>query len=305
MTEKYPSLVSLQRSTSKTIYLRTREYWPRFKRVLNKFAAYILLVFIVLSMAMPLFWMVLSSFKTDGENLSYPPTVIPHEWTLQHYYILFQRTSFPIWFKNSLLVAIGTTLTAIAISSMGAYVFSRFRYRFFELFSRLILFAYMVPTVLLLIPVFIIVHSLNLSNTLYGLLVVYNAFLIPYGLWTLRSYFSGIPHEIEEAALIDGCNRWQAFRIVVLPQVLPGIISTALFAFTVSWNEYLYASVLLWSSDIQTLSAGVATFMGELAPSSWGLLMAAGVMITLPLIILFTLLQRYWIAGLGSGAVKG
>jgi multiple sugar transport system permease protein len=129
--------------------------------------------------------------------------------------------------------------------------------------------------------------------------------LIPYGLWTLRSYFSGISHEIEEAALIDGCNRWQAFVQVVLPQALPGIISTALFAFTVSWNEYLYASVLLWSSDKQTLSAGVATFMGDLAPSSWGLLMAAGVMITLPLVILFTFLQRFWVAGLGSGAVKG
>jgi multiple sugar transport system permease protein len=163
----------------------------------------------------------------------------------------------------------------------------------------------MVPTVLLLIPVFMIVHSLKISNSLYGLLVVYNAFLVPYGLWTLRSYFSGIPHEIEEAALIDGCNRWQAFTKVVLPQALPGIISTALFAFTVSWNEYLYASVLLWSSKNQTLSAGVATFMGELAPASWGLLMAAGVMITLPLVALFSFLQRFWIAGLGAGAVKG
>jgi len=256
-------------------------------------------------MAMPLFWMVLASFKLDGENLSYPPTLIPETWTLNHYKVLFTMTSFPIWFRNSLFVAVGTTISAIAISSMGAYVFSRFRYRFFEIFSRVILFAYMVPTVLLIIPVFIIVHSLKLSNTLYGLILVYNAFHIPYGLWTLRSYFSGIPHEIEEASLIDGCNRWQAFTIVVLPQVLPGIISAALFIFTVSWNEYLYASVLLWSSRSQTLSAGVATFMGELAPSSWGLLMAAGVMITLPLIILFTFLQRYWIAGLGSGAVKG
>ncbi len=271
----------------------------------NKVMAYFLMLLIVVFMTFPLFWMTLSSFKTEGENLSSPPTIFPHQWTTQHYSTLFQRTSFPIWFRNSAIIAVATTLTTIAISSMGAYVFSRFRYRFFEIFSRAILFAYMVPTVLLLIPVFVIVHSLKISNSLLGLLVVYNAILIPYGLWTLRSYFSGISHEIEEAALIDGCNRWQAFVQVVLPQALPGIISTALFAFTVSWNEYLYASVLLWSSDKQTLSAGVATFMGDLAPSSWGLLMAAGVMITLPLVILFTFLQRFWVAGLGSGAVKG
>lgn len=277
----------------------------RWLRRANKIIAYFLLIGIVLCMALPLFWMTLSSLKTDGENLSSPPTIIPQTWTLQHYRTLFLRTSFPIWFRNSAYLAIGTTATVIAISAMGAYVFSRFRYRFFEIFSRAILFAYMVPTVLLLIPVFMIIHKLKLSNSLYGLLVVYNAFLIPYGLWTLRSYFSGISHEIEEAALIDGCNRWQAFTKVVLPQVLPGIISTALFAFTVAWNEYLYASVLLWSSDKQTLSAGVATFMGELAPSSWGLLMAAGVSITLPLVLLFTFLQRFWVAGLGAGAVKG
>jgi ABC-type glycerol-3-phosphate transport system permease component len=305
MPEKELLLPSRQRSNQRTTRLKYRNYWFRAKRIINKILAYFLMVLIVLSMAMPLFWMVLSSLKTEGENLSYPPTIIPQEWTLQHYQTLFQRTFFPTWFRNSLLVAVGTTITAITISAMGAYVFSRFRYRFFGGFSRVVLFAYMVPTVLLLIPVFMIVHRLKLSNSLYGLLVVYNAFLIPFGLWTLRSFFSGIPHEIEEAALIDGCNRWQAFTRVVLPQALPGIIAAALFAFTVSWNEYLYASVLLWSSDVQTLSSGVATFMGELAPSSWGLLMAAGVMITLPLIVLFTALQRYWIAGLGGGAVKG
>jgi len=274
-------------------------------RVANKVLAYTLLITMVLGMAMPLFWMGLSSLKSDGENLSYPPTIIPQEWTLDHYRRLFSATQFPIWFRNSVLVAVGTTLTSIAVSAMGAYVFSRFRYRFFEVFSRVILFAYMVPTIMLLIPVYKIIWSLKLANTLYGLLVVYNAFLIPYGLWTLRSYFAGIPHEIEEAALIDGCTRWRAFVQVVLPQALPGIIAAALFSFTVSWNEYLYASVLLWSSKLMTLSAGVATFMGKLAPASWGLLMAAGVMITLPMVILFSFMQSFLIAGWGGGAVKG
>jgi ABC-type glycerol-3-phosphate transport system permease component len=277
----------------------------RMMRIANRVFAYVLLVTFVFSMAMPLFWMVLCSLKPEGENLSYPPTIIPQTWTLEHYERLFSATLFPTWFRNSTLVSIGTTLTAIAVSGMGAYVFSRFRYRFFEAFSRLILFAYMVPRILLLIPIFKIVWSLKLSNSLYGLLLTNNAFLIPYGLWTLRSYFAGIPHEIEEAALIDGCTRWRAFVRVVIPQALPGIISTALFAFHVAWNEYLFSSVLLWSSDLQTLSAGVATLMGELAPDSWGLLMAAGVMITLPVIALFSFMQSFLIAGWGGGAVKG
>ena len=285
--------------------LRRRNLKTRILRLANRVVAYTLLIAIVFSMAMPLIWMVLSSLKSDGENLSSPPTIIPNEWTLEHYRILFGRTQFPIWFRNSLLVAVGTTLTAITVSAMGAYSFSRFRYRFFEVFSRVILFAYMLPVIMLVIPVFMVIAGLHLSNSLFGLLIVYNSFLIPFGLWTLRSYFSGIPHEIEEAALIDGCTRWQAFTKVALPQALPGLIATALFAFTVAWNEFLYASVLLWSSDTMTLSAGVATFMGELAPSSWGLLMAAGVMITLPLVILFSLMQGFLVAGWGGGAVKG
>ena len=118
-------------------------------RVANKILAYTLLTTMVLGMAMPLFWMGLSSLKTDGENLSYPPTIIPQEWTLEHYQRLFTATQFPRWFRNSVLVAVGTTLTSIAVSAMGAYVFSRFRYRFFEVFSRVILFAYMVPTIML------------------------------------------------------------------------------------------------------------------------------------------------------------
>lgn len=284
---------------------RRRNVIAKTMRIANRVFAYVLLIAIVLSMAMPLFWMGLSSLKTEGENLSYPPTIIPQKWTLEHYRTLFGRTQFPLWFRNSVLVSIGTTLTSIAVSAMGAYVFSRFRYRFFEVFSRVVLFAYMVPNILLLIPVYRIVYNLKLGNSLYGLLTVYNAFLIPYGLWTLRSYFAGIPHEIEEAALIDGCTRWRAFVQVVLPQALPGIISAALFAFHVAWNEFLYASVLLWSSGLMTLSAGVATFMGELAPASWGLLMAAGVMITLPVIILFSIMQNFLVAGWGGGAVKG
>jgi len=285
--------------------IRRAKIVARVAKATRRLFAYILLVSIVLSMAFPLFWMTLSSFKPDKENYGYPPTFLPHIWTLENYLGLLKRTAFGLWFRNSLIVSLVTTFTAIVISSLAAYSLSRFRYRFFEAFARVILFAYMVPNILLVIPIFKIVWSLRMGNTLQSLLLVYNAFLIPYGLWTLRSYFAGIPHEIEEAALIDGATRWKAFYSVVLPQALPGIISTALFAFHVAWNEYLYASVLLWASSKMTLSAGVATLIGETEMYSWGVLMAAGVLVTVPVIFLFSFLQQYLIAGWGGGAVKG
>lgn len=272
----------------------------RGRRVL----AYLLLIFVVLSMAFPLIWMIFCSLKPDIENYSYPPTLLPKTFTIQNYVALLKRTQFAVWFRNSLVVSTLTTVLAITVSCLAAYSLSRFRYRAFEIFSQVILWAYMVPNILLVIPMFKLVWSLGLGNSLTALLLVYNAFLVPYGLWTMRSYFAGIPHEIEEAALIDGANRWQALFRVVLPQALPGIISTALFAFHVAWNEYLYASIILSSSRQMTLSAGVATLISDTAIWSWGVLMAAGVLVTVPVILLFALLQRHLVAGWGGGAVK-
>ena len=274
-------------------------------RVVRRGAAYLALILVVLSMVFPLVWMVLSSFKSEGEIYKYPPTLIPQHFTLEAYQDLFRITAFSTWFRNSVIVSVGVTLIAVVLSAMGAYALARFHFRFFQIFSRLILFAYMVPAILMVIPIFQIVWRLHLSNKLSALFIVYNAILLPYGIWTLRAYFAGIPHEIEEAALIDGSSRFQAFYLIVLPQALPGLIATALFAFHVAWNEYLFASVLLWSSRTMTLSAGVSTLIGETAMYSWSLLMAAAVLVTLPVIVLFALLQGSLIAGWGGGAVKG
>jgi multiple sugar transport system permease protein len=274
-------------------------------RLVRRGAAYLALFLVVFLMVFPFLWMVLSSFKSEQEIYQYPPTIIPQHFTLAAYQDLFRLTAFSTWFRNSVVVSIGVTLIALTLSAMGAYALARFRFRSFQIFSRLILFAYMVPAILMVIPIFQIVWRLHLSNNLSSLFLVYNAILLPYGIWTLRAYFAGIPHEIEEAALIDGASRFQAFYRVVLPQALPGLIATALFAFHVAWNEYLFASVLLWSSRSMTLSAGVSTLIGETAMYSWSLLMAAAVLVTLPVILLFSLLQGFLIAGWGGGAVKG
>ena len=278
--------------------------WARLVKVIRRTLAYVALILVVFSLAFPLLWMILGSLKSEQEIYLYPPTFWPQEITFQAYIDLLNTTSFGLWFRNSVLVSVVVTFTSVALSAMGAYALTRFRYRFFEGFSRVVLFAYMVPSILMVIPIFQIVASLKLGNSLQSLFLVYNTILLPYGLWTLRSYFAGIPHEIEEAALIDGAGRFEAFYKVILPQALPGLISTALFAFHVAWNEYLFASVLMWSSDNMTLSAGMATLIGETAMYSWSILLAASVLVTVPVIVLFSALQSFLIAGWGGGAVK-
>jgi multiple sugar transport system permease protein len=279
--------------------------WARIQRILRRIIAYILLIIIIILIVFPFIWMILLSLKPESEIILYPPTIIPKTWTLENYKLLFDFTEYELWFKNSLIVASITTVMVVGLASTSAYALSRFRYRIFEIFSVSVLFVYMVPKILLVVPLTQISYSLKLADSLFGLVLVYDALLVAYGLWTLRSYFAGIPHEIEESALIDGANRFQAFYKVVLPQALPGIIATAIFVFHVAWNEYLYASVLTFSSKNMVLSAGLATLIGQEGLYAWGILMAASVLTTMPIVVLFAFLQTFLVTGLGGGAVKG
>ena len=163
----------------------------------------------------------------------------------------------------------------------------------------------MMPPIILVVPMFLLLLQLGMVNSLWGLGVVYTATRLPFSIWLLRSYYSGISIQMEEAAMVDGATRFQAFYKVIFPQALPGMISTAIFVFSVTWHEFLFASLLIFSSNKQTLSSGVATFMSEDWIYSWGMLMAAGVMISLPLVFFYIFLQRYLVAGMGGGAVKG
>jgi multiple sugar transport system permease protein len=260
---------------------------------------------IIFLIVFPFIWMILVSFKPNTEIVRYPPTLLPETWTLENYKVLFQSSDFSLWFKNSLFVSALATLSVIFLSATSAYSLSRFHYRIFEIISASILFVYMVPKLLLIVPLTEISYKLQLADKLIGLVVVYDALLVAYGLWTLRSYFAGIPHELEEAALIDGATRFQAFYKIIFPQALPGIIATAIFVFHVAWNEYLYAATLTLSSKNMVLSAGLATLIGEQGINDWGRLMAASVLTTLPLVVLFGFLQSYLVSGIGAGAVKG
>ncbi len=278
---------------------------PTTLKKLRRLLLYALLVLAVAWAVLPLFWVFISSIKPDTETYAFEQTILPREPTLQNYITLFSLTQFGLWMRNSTVLSVATTLTVVGLAAMAAYAMNRFRYRGFELFGRATLLAYMMPPIILVVPLFFIMFELNLTNSQLGLLLVYVGTRLPVALWMLRSYFQGIPVALEEAAMVDGATRFQAFRKVVVPQAIPGMIATGIFVFSVTWQEFLFASILIFSSKKQTLSAGVATFLSEDWIYSWGILMAAGVMVALPLVLFYMLLQRQLIAGWGGGAVKG
>jgi len=274
-------------------------------RLLRSTVLYALLILTVLWAIFPLIWVLISSIKPDIETLAFEQTFFPRNPTLDNYINLFTITPFGLWMKNSAILSIATTLIVVLLSSMTAYAMSRFRYKPFNFLGQLTLLAYMMPAIILVVPLFFVLFKLNLANSHFGLLLVYVGTRLSVGLWMLRSYFQGIPIELEEAAMVEGATRFQAFWKVILPQAFPGMIATAIFVFSVTWQEYLFASILIFNSRKQTLSAGVATFISEDWIYSWGTLMAAAVMISLPLVLLYAFMQRYLIAGWGGGAVKG
>lgn len=278
---------------------------PTTLRKLRRLLLYALLIIAVAWAVLPLFWVFISSIKPDTETYAFEQTILPQKPTLQNYITLFGLTQFGLWMRNSAVLSTATTLTVIGLAAMAAYAMNRFRYRGFELFGRATLVAYMMPPIILVVPLFFIMFELNLVNSQFGLFLVYVGTRLPVALWMLRSYFQGIPIALEEAAMVDGATRFQAFRKVVLPQAVPGMIATGIFVFSVTWQEFLFASILIFSARKQTLSAGVATFLSEDWIYSWGILMAAGVMVALPLVLFYILLQRQLIAGWGGGGLKG
>jgi multiple sugar transport system permease protein len=260
---------------------------------------------VVLAVAFPLFWMIVTSVKPQSELFRRPPTFLPETVTFEHYWTLLTRTGFLDYFRNSVILSVATTLTVVAIATLGAYSLVRFRYRGRESLAFLVLFTYLLPSVVLIIPLYLMLVTLGVSNTIFSLVIAYTTFALPYALWLLRSFMAGIPEDLESAALVDGASRMGAFRDIILPQLLPGIISTALFTFILSWNEYLYALVLVNSDAARPLTTGVMSMLISAFNIEWSLLMAASVMMSVPLIVAFAFLQSYLTSGFGAGGVKG
>jgi multiple sugar transport system permease protein len=265
---------------------------------------YLLVYGVALLILLPFVWVLLSAFKPESELMRYPPTLLPERWTLQNFTQFFDATSFHMAMFNSGLIAATTTVLAMAVAAPAAYALARFHNRLFEGIARLFIYTYMIPAILLVLPVYKIFFSLGLGNNLWALTPIYTALVLPLMLWTLRSFFAGVPVELEDAAMIDGATRFQAFWKVVLPQAVPGMIATGIVAINIGWSEYLFAATLLTSPDNMTISPRLASFMGR-GLYNWGWLMAGALAVTGPLIILAAFMQRHLVAGWGAGSLKG
>ena len=279
---------------------------PRRLRRGLALAAYNIAVWaVVLVLSFPLLWMFVTALKPRNEALGFPPTLWPHTVTFEHFARLLHGTPFVAFFVNSLVVACGTTLLVMVVAMFGAYSLARFQYPGRRLLGHLVLFTYLLPSTVVLVPLYLIVISLGLSNSLAGLVLVYTTFALPFALWLLHSFVAAMPIGIEEAARIDGAGRLGAFFDVVVPAAMPGMISTALFTFILSWNEYLFSLVFITDTRQKTLPTGVIALLNDSMNVEWSLLMAASVMITAPVLVLFAFLQKHLTRGFGAGGVKG
>lgn len=260
------------------------------------------LVIVLFAMA-PFAWMVLTSLTpTDALNAT-GVSISPAGWSLDNYLRLLQQTSFLGNMLDSLIIACGTMALGLAVAVTAAYAFSRFRFSGRKLLMLQFLLINMFPIVLLILPLFVLMRKVGLLDTHFGLILANATVAIPFAVWMLTSYVGAIPKSLDEAAMIDGCSRLTALRRVVLPLMLPGIISTGIYIFITAWNEYLYA-LTLGGRNVRPVTVAIQTLIGEYQ-IEWGLLAAGAVVGAMPATILFLLVQRRLIGGMTQGAVKG
>ena len=253
----------------------------------------------------PFYWIIITSFKTNLQFQKFESVFWPAPWTFDHYRSLFATANeFPLWLYNTVRVAVVAMFISLFASSLGAYALVRLRWRGAGFVSTAILLTYLMPGIMLVIPLYQIFTAMHLVNTLGSLMVAYPTFLLPFACWLLMGYYRSIPEELEEAALIDGCNRFQAFFRIVLPLVLPALMAVALFALTNAWNEFLFAFVFIQSNDGTTLPVGIGRWIiGDVF--RWGPIMAASVTMSIPVVTFYALAQRFLVEGLTAGSVKG
>ena len=266
------------------------------------------LLFMLLYTAVPMIWMLITSLKSGFAAMQFPPQWWPKEPTLANYQKLLDPQNsvgqdFLRFFWNSIYVFVLTTLLAVAVAVPAAYAFSRFSFpgRKFLFFS--VLLRNMFPAVIFLVPLFILMRWLGLVNTHGSLILTYLTFGLPLAIWLLKGFFDNIPIQLEQAARIDGATRFQAFFLIVAPLSVPGIIATAIYSFIGAWNEYIYAATFLTKNEQLTLPVGIQRFFSE-NTSDYPGLMAASFMMSVPVVVLFLLLQRYFVRALTEGAVK-
>jgi N,N'-diacetylchitobiose transport system permease protein len=269
-------------------------------RLLTNLAGVVALVFF----AFPVYWMFATAFKPTNDILSYTPHWLPVPFTLEHFSAAVHRPNFGYYLRNSLLVTLSAVLLSLLFAVLAALAVGRFNFRGRKAYMLMVLIVQTAPFEALLIPFFIMLRSLNLLNQLPALILIYFIFTMPFTIWTLRGFVLAIPRELEEAAMVDGASRPQAFLRVVFPLLAPGMVATSIFAFVTAWNEFLYAFVMMRDATRYTLPVWLSTFQTVFG-TDWGGTMAASSLFTLPVVVFFLIVQRRLVSGLTAGAVKG
>ena len=265
---------------------------------------YVLIGLVVLFEVFPFYFIFVTAFKSTLQIQQIRSMFWPDPWSLEHFGFLFTQLPFGAWYANTVLVAGVSTLVSLVAASLGAYALVRLKWRGGGPLSTLVLVAYLMPTTLMFIPLYNILTQLRLVNTQAALMATYPSVVLPFATWLMMGYYRSIPEELEDAALIDGCNRFQAYYRVVLPLVRPALLAVAMFSVTQAWNEFLYAKTFLRSTEVFTLPVGLGQLIvADVQP--WGELMAAALLTAAPVVVIYMLGQRFMVAGLTAGSVKG
>ncbi|UCF98933.1 MAG: carbohydrate ABC transporter permease [Spirochaetaceae bacterium] len=272
-------------------------------KAFQKSVNYLFLVLIVLVVVLPFLWVLSSSFKSETEIMS-GRTYLPRKFTLENYAnLLTEYTSskhYPRNLFNSLVVGLGSAVCTVVVAILAAYSLSRYRNKVSDAIAQTLIFIYVFPTIVVIVPLFKFFSGIGLVDSFMGLIVINTAFFLPFCIWLLRSFFNSVPISFEEAALLDGATYFQAFFRTTLPLAAPGIATATIYTFIMSWGEYLFASIFIISDHKKTVPLGLATYMAD-QYIEWGKLLAGGVIVIIPVLILFYPLSRYFIRGFISG----
>ena len=269
---------------------------------LRRMALYLGVLVVTLYSVFPIYWMALSSTRPQ-QDLFTKASLVPWPIDWESYRSLLELTDYPRQFANSLAVALATVTLTMVFSILIAYALTRLRFRGKTAIVAAMLFGYMFPPLMLAIPMFSLFNAAGLTDTLFALVGAHLAIALPLGVWRLWGFFKKMPLELEEAAMVDGCSRLQAFLRIVLPLSMPGLITVAIFSFLLSWGDYVFGLILIMSDQNKTLPVGLASMLGS-NDLRWGDIMAGATLIAIPLLVLFTFLYRYFVAGLAAGALK-
>ena len=264
----------------------------------------LVLVFFFLLVVLPIYWIVITSFKTSGEILDLNNiTFFPKDFTLENYTGLFEQFHYGVLLKNSLLVSVASALVVTVFSMLGGYSLARYKFRGKQTVVLFFLITQMIPGILVIIPLYIIFSKLGMINTHIGLFIYYVTVNLPFCVITMRSFFERIPITLEEAAKVDGCTKMQSLFKIVFPIMFPGIVSVFVFGFIGAWNELIAGSIFISTPEMWTIPVGLKTLIGKYNVE-WGRLMAGGVMALIPTALMFAVMQKFIVEGMTAGAVK-